>query len=229
MTTLSGTCKALLPERVKRPLRRCPGVLSPVKLLRTALYHAGLYRLSGHKVAGLHLGCGDLVIPGFWNVDAMFTAKCDLMAAVERIKLADNTVGTIYCAHVFEHLSRAAAPQALQQWYRVLKPGGTLYLACPDLEALARLYLTNLPRYDTAEGRHLVDRVVGIIYGGQHNRFNYHYSGWSFATLQRALEAVGFHSVRHFDSERVSFRPFKDASLARPDGVLVSLNVQATK
>ena len=229
MTTLAGTVGALLPERIKRPLRRCPGVFSPAKMLRTVLYQAGVYRLCRHRVHGLHLGCGNLTIPGFWNIDAMFTARCDVVACVERLKLADNSVGTIYCAHVFEHLGRTAAPRALRQWYRVLRPGGKLYLACPDLEALARLYLANLDDVNTPAGRQRLDLLLGVIYGGQHNRHNFHASGWSLATLGWLLEDVGFRHVQRFDAERVSFRRFHDASFAALQGVPVSLNVEATK
>ena len=229
MTTFTGTVRALLPERIKRPLRRFPGVFNPAKLVRTAMYHAGVYRLCLHRVHGLHLGCGDLIIPDFWNIDAMFTAQSDVVACVERLKLAENSVGTIYCAHVFEHLSRAAAPRALREWYRVLRPGGKLYLACPDLEALARLYLAALDDGNTPAGRRRLDLLLGVIYGGQDTRYNFHACGWSLATLRWLLEDVGFRDVQRFDTQRVDFRPFEDASFAGLESVPMSLNVEATK
>lgn len=229
MTTLAGTVGALLPERIKAPLRRYPGVFSPTKLMRTVLYQAGLYRLFRRRVRGLHLGCGDLIILGFWNIDAMFATQCDVVACVERLKLADQSVGTIYCAHVFEHLSRNAAPLALRQWQRVLEPGGKLYLACPDLEALARLYLANLDDLDTPERRRRLDLLQGVIYGGQDTRYNFHGSGWSFTTLSLLLQEVGFKSVQRFDTHNLALRPFRDASFAALDGTSISLNVEATK
>lgn len=229
MTTLTGAFTSLLPEGVKRPLRRWPGMLRPARLWRTLMYHAGVYRLAGREVDGLHLGCGDLIIPGFWNIDAMFSSACDVTARVDKIKLADNTVGTIYCAHVFEHVSHRRADATLRQWHRVLKPGGTLYLACPDLEALAKLYLERLDSHDTPQGRRQIDLVTGVIFGGQHNRYNFHNSGWSFATLRQILEDVGFSNVRRFAPDDICFRPFGDASSASIDGVAVSLNVEATK
>ena len=229
MTTFAGTFASFLPESVKRPLRRCPGALRPVKLWRTLLYHARVYRMLRRKVRGLHLGCGDLIIPEFWNVDAMPGAPCDVVARVENIKLADNTVGAIYCAHVFEHLPRQDAAAALRQWRRVLRPGGKLYLACPDLEALARAYLAKLGSYDEPEVKRQINLITGVIYGGQHNRYNFHYSGWSFTTLRRLLEETGFTDVRRFATEEISFRPFRDASFAKMDGVPISLNVEATK
>ena len=224
MTTLTGAFTSLLPEGVKRPLRRWPNVLRPTKLWRTLMYHAGVYRLSGREVDGLHLGCGDLIIPGFWNIDAMFSSACDVAARVDRIGLGDNTVGTIYCAHVFEHISHRSAEATLRQWHRVLRPGGKLYLACPDLEALAKLYLERLDSYDTSQGRRQIELVTGVIFGGQHNRYNFHHSGWSFTTLSQILEHVGFGSVRRFAPDDICFRPFSDASSAS-----ISLNVEATK
>jgi len=170
-----------------------------------------------------------MLIPGFWNIDAMFASTCDVVAKVEHLKLADNTVGNIYCSHVFEHLSRLDSVAALRQWYRVLRPGGRIYLACPDLEALARQYLAKLNSLDTTQGRKLSERIEGMIFGGQHNRYNFHCSGWSFATLGRVFEDVGFGNIRRFDPQEVSFRPFRDASFAGVEGISVSLNVEATK
>jgi len=229
VSTLAGAFASLLPEGVKRLLRRLPGALRPAKLWRTLMYHASAYRLFRRQVPGLHLGCGDLIIPGFWNIDAMFTSACDVAARVDRIKLADNTVGTIYCAHVFEHIPRRRAKTALRQWHRVLQPGGKIYLACPDLETLAKLYLDRLESHDTSKGTRQIDLITGVIFGGQHNRYNFHCSGWSFATLGRLLEDVGFGNVRRFAPDDIAFRPFNDASSASIDGVAVSLNVEATR
>lgn len=229
MTTLTGAFTSILPEGIKRPLRRCPNVLRPTKLWRTLMYHAGVYQMVGRRVNGLHLGCGDLIIPGFWNIDAMFSSASDVAARVDRIKLADNTVGTIYCAHVFEHISRPCSEATLRQWHRVLRPGGKIYIACPDLEALAKLYLERLGSQDTPQGKRQIDLITGVIFGGQHNRYNFHNSGWSFATLRKLLEDVGFGSVRRFAPDDICFRPFSDASSASIDGVAVSLNVEATK
>ncbi len=229
MTTFAGTLKSLLPERVKRPLRRCPGVFNPARLCRTAMYHAGIYRLIGKQVHGLHLGCGDLLIPGFWNIDAMFASSCDIVAKIDAIKLADNTVENICQAHVFEHLSRLESAAAMREWHRVLRPGGKIFIACPDLEALAKQYLKKLDSLDTPQGRQLITLIEGMIFGGQHNRYNFHYNGWSFATLGRLMADVGFSDIRLFDTQEVTFRPFRDASFAAMDGAPISLNVEATK
>jgi SAM-dependent methyltransferase len=226
---LSRCVAVVLPEPVKAPLRRWTVRLAPRKLWLTAQYHVGRFRRTDRKLAGLHLGCGGTILAGFCNVDVRFGCPCDLVARVDRLKLADNSVARIYCSHVFEHLPRARSEAVLREWRRVLEPGGTLHLACPDLEALCGLYLEHLPRYDEPVSQSLVDDLAGIFYGGQSHPYNFHCSGWSFATLKGLMEAAGFRQVRRFDPHELAFRPFRDGSFASLGGRLVSLNVEAVK
>lgn len=222
---LQGLCRALYGAARNtyytfRPLR---------KWRESFLYHSGVYRMSGKTYDGLHLGCGGAILDGFCNVDANRMSPCDLIAAVQRIKLADATVGVIYCSHVFEHIARGDAPAVLTEWHRVLKPGGKLYIALPDIEALFRIYLDNLPRYDTEEGRYQADLAGAIVYGGQTNEYDFHFNGYSFTTLKAALEQAGFQDVQRFDRSKITFNPYRDAAYAEIRGIPVSLNVLATK
>src|SRR3546814_11474288 len=57
-------------------------------------------------------------------------------------QFSDGSVETIYASHVLEHLGyQTALPKALQEWYRVLPPGGTLMVSVPDRDTLCRLVL----------------------------------------------------------------------------------------
>jgi predicted SAM-dependent methyltransferase len=60
-----------------------------------------------------------------------------------RIPHATATVDAIYSSHMIEHLVHAAAWAFLLECHRVLRPGGRLRLAVPDLAALAHEYLRN--------------------------------------------------------------------------------------
>lgn len=199
------------------------------KLPRTACYHAGLYRLTRRSLPGLNLGSGNATIKGFCNIDASALSTCDVIAGVGSLKLSANSVATVYTSHVLEHFPRARAAAVLSEWRRVLRPGGTLYVCVPDVELLSRMYLDNLPRYRTLDGRHIVDTACSVMFGGQTSRYDFHYYGYSYATLAALLESVGFREVRRCDAAEQKCYHGLSAANAAIGGVPISLNVAAIK
>lgn len=93
----------------------------------------------------LNLGCGLRFHPDWENVDfvpAHASVKaCDLRAGVP---YPEGSFDVVYHSHVLEHFSKKAAPHFLGECFRVLKPGGVLRVAVPDLEGIARCYLRAL-------------------------------------------------------------------------------------
>ena len=138
-------------------------------------------------------------------------------------------MGIIYNSHVFEHIPREQAKKVLAEWYRVLKPDGKIYICVPDEELLFKIYLDNLPFYHTEEGRYLVDRACYLTYGGQMNKYDFHFYGYSFITLKHMLESVGFKNVQRFDRSKSEIVPFFDISMAKINNLPMSLNVEASK
>ena len=62
------------------------------------------------------------------------------------VPFAGGTFDVVYHSHVLEHIDREAAPGFLRECLRVLRPGGTLRVVVPDLEALTRSYLAIVDR-----------------------------------------------------------------------------------
>ena len=91
------------------------------------------------------------------------------------------------------------------------------------------MYLQLLPHLDTHESREKIDLVTRIIYGGQTDKFDSHYYGYSLTTITLWLEAAGFTGVRRFERSSLAFAPFTDAAYARVGDVPISLNVEAIK
>jgi predicted SAM-dependent methyltransferase len=200
-----------------------------IKLINSLAYHAYIFKVLRKQFRGLHLGSGYAKINNFCNIDANPRALCDVVARITKIKLSSNSVGMIYNSHVFEHIPREQAKDALAEWYRLLKPGGKLYICVPDLEVLFKVYLDNLPQYHTEKGRYLVDRACYLTFGGQTNRYDFHFYGYSFVTLRDMLERVGFKDVRRFDRSKLKIAPFDDISTVRIDDLPMSLNIEASK
>jgi predicted SAM-dependent methyltransferase len=135
-------------------------------------------------------------------------------------QFADNSIETIYASHVLEHVSYQKDLQdALNEWFRVLVPGGTVMISVPDLEMLCRLYLS-----PTLKAEHRF-QIMQIMFGGQIDEYDFHSVGLSFELLRYYLMTAGFSEIRKVEK----FGLFADCSLVEVAGVLISLNMTAQK
>ena len=93
----------------------------------------------------LNLGCGSHFHPAWVNVD--IKSSCEGVIThdlTHGIPFADETFDAVYHSHLLEHLDRNKAHEFVADCHRVLKPGGIIRIAVPDLETIARLYLKSL-------------------------------------------------------------------------------------
>lgn len=107
----------------------------------------------------LNFGCGGIFHPDWTNLDASPVSP-DVVAhdLRQRFPFADGTFDAAYGSHVLEHLEPDAAEEVLRDCFRILRPGGIVRIAVPDLESIARLYLAAL------EGALNSDREAEIRY-----------------------------------------------------------------
>lgn len=82
----------------------------------------------------LHLACGHDYQENYINVDlyAPPTAKLDVKFDVKKLPYPDNSVDEIRAFHIIEHFDFFEGNEVLKEWFRVLKPGGRLWLETPD-------------------------------------------------------------------------------------------------
>lgn len=95
----------------------------------------------------LNFGCGSAHHPEWINLDASAVSPEVIAYDLRReLPFQDSSFEAAYGSHVLEHLEPDAASRLLRECHRILKPGGILRIAVPDLEAIARLYLELLDR-----------------------------------------------------------------------------------
>lgn len=115
---------------------------------------------------------------------------------MDDIPYRDDTISAIYSEHALEHLVFAKAEKALQEWYRVLRPGGELLLYIPDFERCCQSYL-KAPMEDAAFMKTKA-WYKATIYGiqksqaGEPDEAQIHKSGFSKDEMHVILERTGF-------------------------------------
>ena len=93
----------------------------------------------------LNLGCGYRYHQSWTNVDFISTGPNVLAHnLLQGTPFDDNNFDVVYHSHVLEHFNKGDGKKFIQECYRVLKPGGVLRIAVPNLEQIARLYLQKL-------------------------------------------------------------------------------------
>jgi predicted SAM-dependent methyltransferase len=168
----------------------------------------------------LHVG-GQQVKPGWTILNALPGPGVDIVGDARDLStLGDASYDAIYASHVLEHVSyNEELATVLKGFARVLRPGGKLFVSVPDLEALCRLFIS--PELPINEKFH----VMRMMFGGQLDRFDFHYVGFNAALLANVLTQYGFTPVYRVPG----FGFFEDTSSLVFRGVPVSLNVVATR
>ena len=163
----------------------------------------------------LHVGCGTAPLPAGYEgwqefrLDIDPAVKPDIIASITDLSaLKSASVDAIHSSHNLEHLQADQVPLALSEFNRLLKPGGKVLIAVPDVQAVAEA----IPRvglhgvlYESSAGPiSPADVLYGLrsaVAGG--NQFFRHLTGFTKDTLEEALVKAQFKDItvlRHPDA-----------------------------
>ncbi len=149
----------------------------------------------------LHLGCGEIYLPGYINVDfppsrhsVQRHTKADILADVSQLHYPTGTVDEIRLHHVFEHFERPVALRLLIDWYGWLKEGGQLIIETPDFHRCVQAYLnsTNLNSQM---------KIVRHLFGSHEASWAVHYDGWYRERFTHVLTALGYQNLEFTTGE----------------------------
>jgi predicted SAM-dependent methyltransferase len=156
----------------------------------------------------LHLGTSNNVLEGWLNTDIFLNSKSVVyLDATRRFPFDDATFEYVMAEHMIEHIDYAAAQIMLHECFRVLKPGGRIRLATPDLKVLLALHSTDKTEIQRRYVDWIVSRVLPTA-GERQDVFviNNAFRAWGHQflydhdTLLRAVATAGFQNVRFYQS-----------------------------
>lgn len=116
-------------------------------------------------------------------VDGDIRVDCDIHCDFGSLPFEDNSVDEIVANDILEHCPQWRYKEVLTEFNRVLKIGGKIKGACPNIHSTMLRYVNN---------ELSLSEALGAIYGSGENQWQVHYNGFTIFTLQDLLTEYGF-------------------------------------
>jgi predicted SAM-dependent methyltransferase len=162
--------------------------------------------ISRHTVKCLQIGAGPSRASDWLCTDLEPRQQGAVyLDATRRFPIADESFDFVHSEHMIEHVPFLGGKAMLAQCHRILKPGGRIRIATPDLGRLIGLYGHD----NVGVARRLIERVaLGVFRNSECARpifaLNSAFRDWGHQflydeqTLRESLLAAGFVNVERF-------------------------------
>ena len=165
----------------------------------------------------LNIGCGEYFDSSWTNIDIISNSSMVISHNIlEGLPFLNYSLNVCYSSHVLEHLTQEQAKALLIECMRVLKSDGIIRLVVPDLEAIARNYLSTLERALTGNVEsqadyewmmlELFDQTVREFSGGEMGKY---LSRPDLPNREFVLSRIGYEAEKFWqkDKENLSKKP----------------------
>ena len=155
----------------------------------------------------LNLGCGNIPLAGYLNVDRRSLPGVDIVAEVDELPFELEEVDKIFSAHLLEHFPKEQLRrELLPYFFNLLKEGGEFHAVVPDAEAMIREY---------SSGHYSYDDMRGVLYGAQDYDGDFHFNMFTPLELNDLLVEAGFINVTVLDQGRKNGKCYEFEVLAK--------------
>jgi predicted SAM-dependent methyltransferase len=96
--------------------------------------------LNANEVKKMQIGCGTNLLEGWLNTDLNDIGSVVFLDAGGVFPIESDTFDFVYSEHLFEHLKVEQQLNMLVESYRILKKGGIMRIATPNLDFLFNIY-----------------------------------------------------------------------------------------
>jgi len=152
----------------------------------------------------LNLGCGTDIREGWINIDSYERSNGTVNMDITKLTYENNYADEICARDVLEHVTHRKTMDVLREWYRVLKPGGKIYIQVPNMMGWA-LALVYHKCSDECVAEHL--------YAHQDYPTNFHYAGFTIPMLSKMMQEVGFKNIESISEDRSEIKTEQDTNI----------------
>jgi len=169
------------------------------------------------KKVKLHLGCGQVYLEGYINIDypldnhtVQQESVADEFADLAKLRYKRKTIDEVRLHHTYEHFPRHIAVALLASWHTWLKRGGVLHIEVPDFDETAKVALNHksTDREKKIALRH--------IFGSNEAFWATHYEGWSVGRLTELIKLYGFKNIK---VEQTSYLATRNVTIIAKKGM----------
>lgn len=149
------------------------------------------------KEIRLEIGCGKKPREGFLTCDIRNLPGVDFVCSADKLPFDSETVDEIYSRHVVEHFTLKEFLKVAEEWNRVLKVGGEIYIICPNLLWHLRQILEggHESLFNKQSGENHRYWGFGSLFGWQQDEFDIHKFGYYFELMRDILAEFGFDQI----------------------------------
>ena len=164
------------------------------------------------KKIQINLGCGVTIVKNFINVDKFYTEKQlkgkkgfftntvfekgakYVQGDMLDLPFKNNYADYIETVDAIEHISFRFVLKAVQEMYRVLKPGGMLRIVTSNFNQLATLWTQTIANMELndQDSFETYKSLMEVIYGNQSYGGEYHSTAFNPQFLNLLLVTAGF-------------------------------------
>jgi len=162
----------------------------------------------------LHLGCGSVYKPGYVNVDSSRNSNADIIATASRLPFLSESADTIEAYHLLEHFDLVHCRYVLSEWFRVLRPEGSLTVETPDLRKSAKKLASRKP--------HAQRTTLQWMFGIDSPGFQ-HKTAFTDELISHVLKEVGYEGIRNRRPKTHLYEPGLRIECRRPQSAARSL------
>lgn len=135
----------------------------------------------------LNVGCGNLILKGWINLDIMAIEGIDMQSDAKYLPFKSEVFDELYCSHIIEHFDFLQGFEVLSEWKRVLKTGGKLVIETPDFLGLCHRFIK-----ESEEGR---VNLYAHIFGNPWSPTNMHKFLYTTSQLRWTLSRLNFKDI----------------------------------
>ena len=167
--------------------------------------------IKNNEIKRLQIGCGSNFLEDWLNTDLNDSNKIAFLDAGDVFPIESDSFDFIYSEHLFEHLKINQQINMLAESFRILKKGGIMRIATPNLDFLFKLYSESQSidhiayvEYAINSSPYLNSVKTSVVDKEEHYNYviNNFFKAWghqmihNFSSIKKLARQCNFTSVR---------------------------------